>query len=316
VDAAAEVSSRRTQRIVRDVVVVVVALAVGFGAAAAYSALRDRGSRGGASAPRSRSGATSGHGAVPGFQPDATSRNVGSSGSTDDAPAPAARTPRDAVASFLAFESHDDFASSFGVLAAPDRASVRSRSEWIDAHEHLAPITGFEILNVDVASDHADVHAELNLRAGLDFVTGDTAPRADADLVALPEDGGWRVAYARSRITPQYAPDAGAADAARSWASWRQRCHTDGEMAGGLLGATYVADRLCHSRGAVETGAVTELPDSPAVEPFLAAFGPEVGEWARIVPLQSPVAMDVVTAPVGESWLVIGVLEASPGSGS
>jgi hypothetical protein len=35
-----------------------------------------------------------------------------------------------------------------------------------------------------------------------------------------------------------------------------------------------------------------------------------------VVTLRSPVAMDVVTAPVGESWLVIGVLEASPGSGS
>ena len=45
---------------------------------------------------------------------------------------------------------------------------------------------------------------------------------------------------------------------------------------------------------------------NPEADPYVAAFGPDVLEWARVVPVSGPAQIDVVVAPVGESWLVIG----------
>jgi hypothetical protein len=53
---------------------------------------------------------------------------------------------------------------------------------------------------------------------------------------------------------------------------------------------------------------VRPLPETAQDQPFLAAFGSAVHDWARVVRLDAPVRMDVVVAPVGERWLVVGVL--------
>ena len=42
--------------------------------------------------------------------------------------------------------------------------------------------------------------------------------------------------------------------------------------------------------------------------PFLAAFGPEASTWARVVTVTEPVPLRAVVAPIGQEWLVIGVL--------
>jgi hypothetical protein len=42
-------------------------------------------------------------------------------------------------------------------------------------------------------------------------------------------------------------------------------------------------------------------------EPYVAAFGPEVGAWARLVPVQGPrTGFAVVVGPVGDGWRVLG----------
>ena len=46
-----------------------------------------------------------------------------------------------------------------------------------------------------------------------------------------------------------------------------------------------------------------------AVEPeaYVAAFGPEVGSWARLVPVQGPRSrFSVVVGPLGDAWRVLG----------
>jgi hypothetical protein len=298
--------------VLRDSAVVLVALTVGFGVAALVNAVRDRGGRGHASEGRSLLGARSGRNAAAGYQPSATAANGSSSiPPSDNTPAPAAPTPRAAVETFLDLETKQDFVGSFGYLSAADRLKQRARSEWVAAHEHLPPISGYTLLGVDGSTSRVD----LQLRAGLDYVRGLTPAHATATFAAVPEDGGFRVAYAASAVTPVYPPEAGAVPAAQQWADARQACQHPPELAGGLLGATYLADGLCRAPGTVTVGIVAPLPDSPAIEPLLAAFGPEVGRWARVVPVSSPVQLSVITAPVGESWLVVGVLAASPGAG-
>ena len=39
----------------------------------------------------------------------------------------------------------------------------------------------------------------------------------------------------------------------------------------------------------------------------MAAFGPEVGSWARLVPVQGPgTRFSVVVGPLGDAWRVLG----------
>ena len=61
-------------------------------------------------------------------------------------------------------------------------------------------------------------------------------------------------------------------------------------------------------------GAPTDLLDDAGVSAVTAAFGPDVYAWARVVPVTAPERLELVLAPVGERWLVIGIREASPGS--
>jgi hypothetical protein len=220
------------------------------------------------------------------------------------------------VTRFLDLEVRSDFKGSFGSLSASDRAATPTRAEWLGSHASLAPVIGYRIDGISEHADRAEVVTRVDLRSSLDLVDGLVPAHALATWVVVPEDGGWRVAYARSSLSPIYPPDAAAPSVVRGWARDRQVCRRPTEWDGGLLGvgALGTAGALCHAKGAVQVGHVTDLTDSAGEESLLSAFGPDVGRWARVVPVTAPVAMNVVVAPVGESWLVIGVLEASPGS--
>jgi hypothetical protein len=45
----------------------------------------------------------------------------------------------------------------------------------------------------------------------------------------------------------------------------------------------------------------------------VAAFGPEVGAWARLVPVQGPRSrFSVVVGPLGDAWRVLGTDPVTP----
>jgi hypothetical protein len=300
-------------RQLRNLLAVVLALGAGLSIAYTYHLVTDRGPEASAALPRrgSLSRALATIGPATDGSPSTTPPSIAVA--TTDPPQPPASTARDAVARFLELESRQDFASSYGVLSAPDRAAAGSRAQWAANHDELPAITAFHIDRVADHGDRADVVTRVDLHAGLSEVTGLVPAHASANYVAVMEDGGWRVSFADSALTPDYPPDSLAVDAVRAWASRRQRCKHAIEYDGGLLGLPTRASALCHARGPVRVAGPRALPDTRADEPFLAAFGPSVHDWARVVPLTAPVRMDVVVAPVGEHWLVIGVQKASSG---
>ena len=225
-----------------------------------------------------------------------------------DAPAP---SPTDAVTAFLAAEVAGRFDVSYGLLSADDRARVDGRMPWAESHANLPPLTGFAVDSVVTAGDEATVTTRTDLRSSLDEVVGLVPAHAQASWVSVREDGGWRVAYSRSRLVPQYPSDALASDAAREWVTARQACHQAAEWSGGLVGSDAPARRLCRARGEVALGAPTRLPDDTSASDLAAAFGPDVYAWARLVPVTEPARLELIVAPVGERWLVIGVRAAS-----
>jgi hypothetical protein len=224
-------------------------------------------------------------------------------------PSPAAATADDAVRRFLDFEVAREYEESYGLLSAADRAREVSRRSWSAGHADLPEITGYQISGATAGADRADVPVELALRPELTPSEGLVAARATAVFSAVAEDGGWRVAFAETTLAPEYPSPSGAPDAVRDWVHVRRACRAAPEYAGGLIGAAARADLLCGSEGPVRTGRVRTLPESVQDQPFLAAFGSEVHDWARVVPVASPVRMDVVVAPLGERWLVVGVLQ-------
>jgi hypothetical protein len=228
--------------------------------------------------------------------------------SASDPPDAPATTPRDAVHAFLDAEVAHRYDASYGLLSAPDREQQVSRSAWAANHADLPTITSYSIDGAQLRDGRADVAVRLRLHAELSATDGLVPDRARATYAAVAEDGGWRVAFGDSSLEPQYPSTAAAPDAVRAWVRARTQCRHAPEFVGGLLGAPARADRLCGARGSIHVGRVRRLPETAQDQPFLAAFGSAVHDWARVVAVDAPVRLHVVVAPVGEQWLVVGVL--------
>lgn len=217
-----------------------------------------------------------------------------------------------AVEGFLAAEAQGDYAASFDFLSAVDQEQSGDRGAWVAEHLFLLPpITGFQFTSDQVVDDRVEVMAQLELEPGLDELVGLTPGEADTTWVVVEENDEWKVAFTESSLVPLYLEDSGAPAAVKKWVEERRQCATATQWEGGLLGFAALADQLCDASGAVEVGEVTTLADAAESEAFLAAFGPEVGIWARVVPVMSPTPMRAVVAPIGAEWVVIGVLDAA-----
>lgn len=223
-----------------------------------------------------------------------------------------ATTPTDAVRSFLAAEVELDFPTSHAYLAEADLERYPSPERWRAAHSQLLPLTGFVV--VDEVTDidgRTAVRTALALDSGLDPVVGLVPARAEGTwFTEQADDGTWRVDFTGSRLVPIY-PEAEAAVAVvEQWAAAAVACRDPGALQAVAppYGTPALVDQLCDADGDVVVGAVTTLPETGGSSDLLAAFGTDVVGWARVVPITSPVELDVVLAPVDDAWGVIGVL--------
>jgi hypothetical protein len=305
------IRSRIANRL-RDITVVLVAIAVGFGLAMVPRLLSNSGDDDVAAPrkpnPRVQLSTLSDARVAKPLPPPAVDP------ASVEPPAPAAASPTAAVTEFLDAEVARDFASSYGRLSGADRLRAGSHSEWGDLHAQLPTVTGFTVGETSAQPGRVDVEANVELKAGLDQIVGLVPARAQAVWIAVVEDGGWRVDFENSRLVPAYPPEGDAIEAARSWVSARSQCRRAPQYRDELLGAPPVAAGLCRARGPVRVGTPAPLHAGVGVEPFVAAFGAEVFGWARAVPVQSPAPLQVVLAPIGDKWVVIGVLESLPDS--
>ena len=208
----------------------------------------------------------------------------------------------------MAAEARGDFAASHAMLSAGDRLRYASIPTWVAAHKALLPVTALQVGQVSGGDQRAEVVGTAELRSSLDEVLGLVPARARATWVAVAEDGGWRVAHGESRLDPLYPPDAAAPQAVEAWARARTSCEAAPEYEGGLVGAPALAERLCRAPGGVRVGPPALLDEEVDATPVLAAFGPDATAWARVVELHAPHRLRVVVAPVGDTWLVVGVL--------
>ncbi|CAN5214012.1 hypothetical protein BH18ACT5_BH18ACT5_01610 [soil metagenome] len=221
-----------------------------------------------------------------------------------------------AVEAFLSAEGAGDFESSFAFLSSNDQDEIGGVAAWVSEHYFLLPVvTGFTVTGEGLEDDAATLEVDLDLEAGLDEIIGLTPARAASTWTVIEEASTWRIRLIESSVHPIYPDDSTAPSAVSGWVEAGATCDpamaTAGQWDGGLLGTPELANEFCSSGGQVAVGEVQFLDDAAESAPFLAAFGPDVGVWARVVEVVDPVRLRAVVAPVGEQWVVIGVLEES-----
>jgi hypothetical protein len=111
----------------------------------------------------------------------------------------------------------------------------------------------------------------------------------------------------RTETSIEGAPESGIAEEVRNWVGARQRCENtpSQETVNGLVGVVGLATALCETTGDAVLGDTVDLLATNDPAPVLDAYGNDAARWARVVPLTSPVAMNVVVAPLGGTWKVI-----------
>lgn len=229
----------------------------------------------------------------------------------DDVPVPAgagASSPQAAAMGFLDAEVAGDFERSFGYLSDAERVQYGTPAGWVSAHADVVPpILGYEL--GEQISDDADqpvFAAEVRFAPGLDRVVGLTPATATVQLVVVDGAQGWGVSLQSSPIQPTYPSDDGVVPAAQRWVDTRRECTVPSNEHGGLVGSPALAETLCDSP-ALEVGPAAPL-EAAAAQPVFNAFGAEAVSAARVVRVSGAAELGIVLVPVGDEWIVIGVL--------
>lgn len=234
---------------------------------------------------------------------------------TAPSPAPVAPLPFQggatgpaAVEGYLLAEATGDTTASYTFLSVTDRQQYPTAALWERARADRFPIVAFDIVSVAGDDSRVTVETELRLEPILDEVIGNVPARALGTWVALRDGAGWYVSLADSSLEPLWPSDDGAATAASSWAAARQRCGDTRENEyATLVGSPSLADELCGATTDIEVGPAEPMEAIDAT-PVVAAFGDTATAWARVVSVRGAASMRAVVAPLGDDWVVVGVL--------
>jgi hypothetical protein len=156
-----------------------------------------------------------------------------------------------------------------------------------------------------------DVTVRLIHPAAIDPFAGLVPARTVEVWRARSEGGGWRVAADPVSVRAGLPSDRRAPEAVTAWVQRQLGCDPQGAAAlqagTGLYGPADLAEAPRERRGRWAVGAPRRFDAAVEPEPYVAAFGPEVGSWARLVPVQGPgIRFHVVVGPLGDAWRVLG----------
>ena len=224
----------------------------------------------------------------------------------------AAGTARAAVRRFLQAGADGDVEVAYGLLDQAGRKRYPSLARFTRAQADRARVTAVRAWAERRAGDgRAEVTVTLGHPAAIDPFTGLVPARTVEVWRASRQDGRWRVAADPVSVRAELPGDDRAPEAVSAWVERLLGCDPAGaaglQAGAELYGPADLAELPCTERGRW-TVAAPEGFDA-AVEPqaYVAAFGPEVGAWARLVPVQGPRSrFSVVVGPLGDAWRVLG----------
>ena len=186
-----------------------------------------------------------------------------------------------------------DVAVAYGLLDQAGRKRYPSPARFERAQADRAAVTAVRVGRERKAgAATADVTVTLSHPAAIDPFAGLVPARTVEVWRASRQDGRWRVAADPVSVRADLPGDDRAPEAVTAWVQRLLGCDRQGaaglQAGAELYGPADLAELPCQERGRW-TVADPEGFDA-AVEPeaYVAAFGPEVGSWARLVPVQGP----------------------------
>ena len=225
--------------------------------------------------------------------------------------------PADGPGAVLAFLQ--PLADGRAELAYPllDEASRRrfpTPASWARAQVERTQLTSFEVGPSQPSRDRSAVEVDVSAthRPSLDSIRGLVPARSSSVWLARREGDAWRVSAEPMSYRPILPAEEGAKIVVQSWVSLLAACDAPAaaqlQVSPSLYGPSSLVTAPCEKRGAWTAGESVGLDRATDPRTFLAAFGPEVGAWARLVPVRGPESKFLAAvAPMGDSWQVMGV---------
>ena len=298
---------RRAQKPVLVMIVSVTGLALGVGGALLF--WRDNGD--GAAKP------------VPSATRVRLPRSVAQPGprpiTGDPAPVPAVEpsTAREALTNFLQaqIDKHGD--AAYALITTDSRGRFPSLSTWetrgVDrlvpsafalGDERAAEVDRGQAVDIDVNATH---------EPSLDTFSGLVPGHARETWRVWRENDQWRVDPEPVKTVPVLPVDSGAEDVVRAWVARMEACDKDGartlQLSSLLYGPIQLGQAPCKEQGAWQVGSTARFDAAPDNGTYVAAFGPGVGSWGRLVPVKGPRShFFAAVGPLGDDWRVLGVL--------
>jgi hypothetical protein len=228
-------------------------------------------------------------------------------------PAPVrAGSARAAVQRFLEAGAGGDFEVAYGLLDRAGRRRYPSLARFTRAQADRAEVTAVRVGRERRVGDAgAEVSVTLSHPAALDPFAGLVPARTAEVWRASRQEGRWRVAAEPVSVRADLPGDDRAPEAVTAWVRRLVGCDRQGaaglQAAAELYGPADLAELPCKERGRWTVAAPEGFDAAVEPEAYVAAFGPEVASWARLVPVQGPgTRFGVVVAPLGDAWRVLG----------
>jgi hypothetical protein len=237
---------------------------------------------------------------------------------TGEAAPVVAGTARAAVQRFLKATARQDFTAAYRLLDAAGRRRYPSAARWTRAQADRTAITGVRVGAARPAGKRLmDVTVRLTHPAAIDPFSGLVPARTVQVWRARSEGGGWRVAADPVSVRAELPSDQRAPDAVTAWVQRLVGCDRQGatalQVGADLYGPADLAEAPCKQRGRWTVGGPRRFDEAAEPEAYVAAFGPDVGAWARLVPVQGPdTRFHVVVGPLGDAWRVLGTDPVQP----
>ena len=235
------------------------------------------------------------------------------------APAVEPSTAREALTYFFQaqVDKHADVA--YALITADSRRRFPSLSTWeTGIVDRLVPASfalGAErAAELDREGQAVDIEVDARHAPALDTFNGLVPARARETWRVWREGDHWRVDPEPVKAVPVLPLDQAAEDVVRAWVARMEACDDGGarslQLSSFLYGPIQLGQAPCKERGAWKVGLTARFDASPDNGTYVAAFGPGIGSWGRLVPVKGPRSQFfAAVGPLGDDWRVIGVLD-------
>lgn len=216
---------------------------------------------------------------------------------------------REALTALLGAEKGGDHASSFVLLSDEARSTYKDIHRWTNRRNELPAITGFRIEGAGKQPNSMSVLVEHT--PGLDPFRGLSTAMDHETWVARSEHGGWLL-DADPATTLVLPSDTTAGAGALAWAQAEQACDAKTakthQAIDPILGVASAPGQLCGHSATFSAGEAHRVPQGSESQDLIAQYSTDSLDWARAITVTgADHPFDVILAPIGNVWQVVGV---------